>query len=650
MASFGIKPVPGAKMNQNNISSIIIHQPPPAKFARVSLSIFFLEGKLSEAQQILQHTFGYTSFRGDQEAVIDGVLSGQSSLVLMPTGGGKSICYQVPALVFDGLTIVISPLIALMQDQVSSLRQNGVSARYLNSSQSHEEQKNILRAAVNKEIKLLYLAPERLMDENTLALLDTLELSLFAIDEAHCVSQWGHDFRKEYLRLDILAERYPNVPRLALTATADGRTRKEIIEKLAIDGPTYVSSFDRPNIQYRVHQKNKPNQQLLDFIQSEHEGDAGIVYCMTRKKTESVAKHLRSEGIKAHAYHAGMTPKDRQNTQKKFLLEPSIVIVATIAFGMGIDKPDVRFVAHMDLSKNMEAYYQETGRAGRDGQPATAWMVYGFQDVVMLGQMLEKSDADAMHKRVERQKLNAFLAMCEASECRRQLLLQYFGEEAPVKCGNCDLCLNPVKTFDGTVAAQKALSACYRTDQRFGAAYLIDILLGKTNERITNFGHDKLPTFGVGGEYNSTQWKSILRQLIAKGCMSVDASGYGSLKLGENAKAIFKGEEKIHLHEDILHQKDTSTKKRVNKISKDLNLSSDEESLFEALRELRQEIAKEHSLAPYMVFHDASLKDMTKKLPQSLEEFGGVHGVGDAKKSKYGQQFIDLIRAQEKPQ
>ena len=598
---------------------------------------------MSSPSEILQRTFGYSSFRGEQENIIQSTLAGKSSLVLMPTGGGKSLCYQIPAMLFEGVTIVISPLIALMQNQVSALKQNGVEAEFLNSSQSLQKQLSIIDRVKNNKIKLLYLAPERFMNEETLTLLESLNISLFAIDEAHCVSQWGHDFRKEYLKLDILAQRFPQTPRLALTATADQRTRSEIIQKLSISGKTFVSSFDRPNIQYRIHQKNNPKKQIIDFIKSEHDGDAGIVYCMTRKKTENIAELLRSNGIKALSYHAGMSTDDRYEAQHTFLTEPSIVIVATIAFGMGIDKPDVRFVAHMDLSKNMEAYYQETGRAGRDGAPATAWMVYGFQDVVMLGQMLEKSDANEMHKRVERQKLNAFLGMCEASECRRQLLLRYFGEEALMKCGNCDLCLNPVKTFDGTIAAQKALSACFRTNQKFGAAYLIDILLGKSNDRMTKFGHDKIPTFGVGKEYNSTQWKSIIRQLIAKECLMVDSSGYGSLRLTRHAQPIFKGKKQIHLHEDILHQKESSTKKRPRKVKGDIQLSETQETLFESLRNLRHEIAKEHSIAPYMIFHDVSLKDMTQKLPQNLVEFGEIHGVGDLKRSKYGQKFLDVI-------
>jgi ATP-dependent DNA helicase RecQ len=599
--------------------------------------------KLSAALEILKSTFGYPSFRGDQENIINHVIAGGSGLVLMPTGGGKSLCYQVPALVLSGTTVVVSPLIALMENQVTALREHGVKAAYLNSSLSLAEQRQVQRQLLDGDLKLLYVAPERLVTDDFMSLLERSQINLFAIDEAHCVSQWGHDFRKEYLQLSVLNENFPQIPRLALTATADVRTRDEIVSKLNLDGPVYVADFDRPNIQYRIATKNNPKKQLLDFLQSEHSDDSGIVYCMTRKKTEDVAKMLCKSGFNAYAYHAGMSNDKRSATQDKFLTETSVIIVATIAFGMGIDKPDVRFVAHYDLSKNIEAYYQETGRAGRDGEPSTAWMIYGYQDVMMLRQMLEKSDADDLHKRVEQSKLNAFLGLCEATGCRRQLLLQYFGQENHGQCGNCDLCLNPVKTFDGTIVSQKILSACYRTGQRFGANYLIDLLLGQSNERLLKFGHDSLPTYGIGPEFNEVQWKSVIRQLVALNYMSVDQEGYGGLKLAAGAMPVLRGETKVLLHEDILHQQDSKQRKKKNQ-RQQVELTVEQGDLFSKLRELRQNLAKKAKVPPYMVFHDKTLKEIAQQRPDCLEDFSGISGVGEQKLKKYGLDFVTVVR------
>ncbi|MDA9951185.1 DNA helicase RecQ [Oligoflexaceae bacterium] len=596
---------------------------------------------MSEALKILNRVFGYPSFRGEQESIIDHVVGGGSALVLMPTGGGKSLCYQIPALVRPGTAVVISPLIALMQNQVSALKEYGVRAEFLNSSLNADEQRRVEGQFLAGELDLLYLAPERLMSDYMLETLEKSDVSLFAIDEAHCVSQWGHDFRKEYLQLSILAERFPGVPRLALTATADERTRSEIVSKLSLNGPVYISDFDRPNIQYRIAAKDTPKNQLLHFLKTEHDGDSGIVYCMTRKKTEDFAKFLNKNNINAYAYHAGMSHEHRTSVQDKFLGESSIVIVATIAFGMGIDKPDVRFVAHVDLSKNIEAYYQETGRAGRDGEPATAWMVYGFQDVVLLRQMLERSDSDEIHKRVEQAKLNSFLGLCEGTGCRRQLLLQYFGQVHDGSCGNCDLCINPVKTFDGTVAAQKVLSAVYRTGQRFGANYLIDLLIGKENERMVKFGHQNLPTFGVGGEFNDVQWKSIIRQLIAFNFIAVDEERFGGLRLSPLAGGVLKGETTVSLHEDILHQK--ASKKKRAKASLSYEFDSSENPVFQKLRELRKTLAKKAGIPSYMIFHDAALKEMAQVKPKSLDEFSEISGVGEKKLAKYGAAFLEVV-------
>lgn len=602
-----------------------------------------LPNRNSSPKDILNKVFGFNEFRGDQEDIIDQTIRGRSSLVLMPTGGGKSLCYQIPALVCEGTAVVISPLIALMENQVSALKEYGIKAEFLNSSLTASASHSIQSRLLKNDIDLIYIAPERLMTDDMLSLLDRFRISLFAIDEAHCVSQWGHDFRKEYLRLSVLAERFPNIPRMALTATADLRTRKEIVKNLHIDGPIFVENFDRPNIQYRIAPKEKPRQQLLEFLKNEHKDDSGIVYCMTRKKTEETAAFLREKGFDAWAYHAGMSTGDRTDTQNRFLSHPGVVIVATIAFGMGIDKPDVRFVAHLDLSKNIEAYYQETGRAGRDGEPATAWMVYGYQDVVLLRRMLADSDADSLHKRVEQHKLNAFLGLCEGTSCRRQMLLQYFGQEETERCGNCDLCLTPVKTFNGTEPTRKVLSAVFRTGQRYGANYLIDILLGKRNERNEKFGHCELPTFGVGTDFNEVQWRSIIRQLVALNYLTVDPEGYGSLRLATSATPLLRGEAELFLRHDILAQKQKGGKRKKRK-SADIELNANESGLFKKLAEVRRAIAKKANKPAYMIFHDKTLKEMAKSNPRTKIQMAEISGVGEHKLATYGTDFLDVLR------
>ncbi|MEI6706970.1 MAG: DNA helicase RecQ [Methylococcales bacterium] len=506
---------------------------------------------------ILKSVFGYECFRGQQQAAIEHLISGQDALVLMPTGGGKSLCYQIPALVRAGVGIVISPLIALMQDQVSALLQLGVKAAFLNSTLTMEQARGIEQQLLNNELDLLYIAPERLTSPRTLELFAKIKIALFAIDEAHCVSQWGHDFRVDYLQLSILHERFPTIPRIALTATADERTRQEIIVRLKLEhAPLYLSGFDRPNIRYAIVQKQKnPRQQLLTFIRNQHDGDAGIVYCLSRKKVEDTAQWLQSKNIKALPYHAGMNNSDRQKNQQAFLRQDSVVIVATIAFGMGIDKANVRFVAHLDIPKSVEAYYQETGRAGRDGLAANAWMAYGLQDVITLRRMLAGSDADQVHKRLELHKLDAMLALCEQVHCRRQTLLGYFGDLLEQPCGNCDTCLEPVQTWDGTVAAQQALSCIYRTGSRFGVHYLIDVLQGKQTEKILNFNHHQQSTFGIGKKLDEQQWHSVFRQLVARGFVAINFEHFGALNLIEASRPILRGEQQLILRKDSKAEK-----------------------------------------------------------------------------------------------
>ncbi len=593
------------------------------------------------ALELLHSIFGYKTFRGQQETVINHLVSGQDALVVMPTGSGKSLCYQLPALIRPGIGIVISPLIALMQDQVSALLQLGVRAAYLNSTLTFEEIQATERQLLDGELDLLYIAPERLANGAALNLLDRLPIALFAIDEAHCVSQWGHDFRADYLKLSLLHERYPQIPRIALTATADERTRQEIQFRLGLEqAPLFLSGFDRPNIRYRIVQKHNAKQQLLDFITMEHPGEAGIIYCLSRKKVDDTAQWLNSKGINALAYHAGMAGAERQHNQHRFLMEDGLVMVATIAFGMGIDKPNVRFVAHLDLPKSIEGYYQETGRAGRDGLPANAWMAYGLQDVITLRRMLAESNVNETQKRIEFNRLDAMLALCEHVQCRRQALLGYFGEALAQPCGNCDTCLEPVETWDGTLAAQQALSCIHRTGQRFGVAYLIDVLLGKPTERVVRFGHHEQSTFGIGKQLEEQRWHSVFRQLVAQNLVTVDFANFGALRLTEGCRAILRGEIRLTLRKD----------KRVDKVSDSKSTKNSEKSkaanseLWEALRQKRREFAEQQDVPPYVIFHDASLMAMMEQKPATLEEFALLPGVGKRKLDKYGNDFLAIIK------
>ena len=588
-------------------------------------------------QQILQDIFGYTRFRPPQGEIIDTVCAGGDALVLMPTGGGKSLCYQIPALARPGCGIVISPLIALMQDQVDALRQLGIRASFLNSTLSPNAEAAVERELVDGELDLLYLAPERLSQARMLALLKGSPLALFAIDEAHCVSQWGHDFRADYLRLTLLHEQFPTVPRIALTATADARTRGEILSRLALDdAKKFIAGFDRPNICYRIAARHNAKTQLLKFLKEEHPQDAGIVYCMSRNKTEQIADWLHSEGFTALPYHAGLDAHTRAEHQSRFLKEDGVIVVATIAFGMGIDKPDVRFVAHLDLPKTVESYYQETGRAGRDGLPANAWMVYGLQDVIKLRQMMANSEGSEEHKRAEQHRLNAMLGLCEITTCRRQALLNYFGETLPEPCGNCDTCLYPVDTWDGTDAARKALSAAYRTGQRFGVNHLIDVLRGAENDRIVQWDHHLLPTHGVGSDLDANQWRSVFRQLVARGYFSVDLEGFGSLKLEEKCRPLLKGEETIHLRREV---KQTSARRQTKTpLPADIDVG-----LWETLRDCRRKLAEEQGVPPYVIFHDSTLQEMCVLRPRSLEAFSQLSGVGERKLEKYGTIFIEAL-------
>jgi ATP-dependent DNA helicase RecQ len=590
---------------------------------------------------ILNQVFGYDDFRGDQEAIIAQVTGGGDALVLMPTGGGKSLCYQIPALVRPGTTVVISPLIALMQDQVTALRQLGVRAAFLNSSLTPDQAWALEQELLQGRLDLVYVAPERLLTERFLNLLEQVPLALFAIDEAHCVSQWGHDFRPEYVQLGILQERWPGVPRIALTATADAPTRNEIAARLHLErARIFVASFDRPNIRYRVVEKANPRQQLLRFLRREHPHDAGIVYCLSRRKVEETAAFLQSQGFNALPYHAGLSPELRQANQDRFLREEGVLIVATIAFGMGIDKPDVRFVAHLDLPKSLEAYYQETGRAGRDGLPADAWMTYGLADVVLLRRILEESDAEERFKRIERHKLNAMLGYCETTECRRQVLLHYFGEPLPAPCGNCDTCLEPVETWDGTEAARKALSCAYRTGQRFGSAYLVDVLLGRDNERIRRFGHDRVSTFGIGKELGAEQWKSVYRQLVAAGLMRVDMEGHGALKLAPESRPLLRGERSLRLRRDPDRQ---APKAEGRRAVPETFADPADHALWEALRRHRMQLARDQGVPPYVIFSDATLKEMVLYRPRERGELTRISGVGAVKLERYGDQFLEVL-------
>lgn len=591
------------------------------------------------ALTVLQEVFGYDSFRGPQQAIIDHVVTGGDALVLMPTGGGKSLCYQIPALLRDGTAIVVSPLIALMQDQVAALVQNGVRAAYLNSSLDYHEAVEVENRLRSGELDLLYVAPERLATPRMQALLEQARIALFAIDEAHCVSQWGHDFRPEYRQLSQLHQRFPQVPRIALTATADVPTRGDIVEHLQLqDAALYNSGFDRPNIRYHIAEnQGNAREQLLRFIRENHNGEAGIVYCLSRRKVDDTAAWLERQGLTALPYHAGLPAEQRQHYQTRFLREDGVVVVATIAFGMGIDKPDVRFVAHLNLPKSIEAYYQETGRAGRDGLHADAWMAYGLQDVITLRQMQQDSSAHDHQKRIEQQKLDAMLGLCEIISCRRQTLLHYFGDHLDAPCGNCDNCLTPPETWDATVAAQKALSCVYRTEQRFGVTYLVDVLLGKNNERITRFGHDKISTFGIGKDLSANEWKALFRQLIASGFLSVDMEGHGGIRLTADAKPVLRGEQPLTLRKP-------SKTRTARRGSKSHSAAPGHGPLWEALRQHRKALAEAQGVPAYVIFHDATLAEMTEQKPHSLQALGDISGIGARKLEDYGEGFLAVIQ------
>lgn len=591
----------------------------------------------SAALSTLKHVYGYDSFRGDQQLIIETVAGGQSALVLMPTGAGKSLCYQLPSLLRDGVGIVVSPLIALMQDQVNAMQQLGVRAAFLNSSLSMSDQQAVEQQLFNQQLDLLYIAPERLIQPRTLQLLANCNIALFAIDEAHCVSQWGHDFRADYLGLSRLAELFPTIPRVALTATADQRTRLEIVEQLSLHNcPQFVSGFDRPNIRYAITAKTNARKQLLAFLRNRRD-EAGIVYCLSRKKVEETAAWLTAQGFNALPYHAGLPSALRENHQNRFLREDAVIIVATIAFGMGIDKPDVRFVAHLDLPKSIEAYYQETGRAGRDGENAEAWMVYGLQDVVRLQQMLAQSEGHEQFKRVERHKLDAMLGLCEITSCRRRVLLNYFDDQGAEHCGFCDNCQIPPQTWQATEAAQKLLSCIYRTGQRFGVAYVLDVLMGRENERILHYGHEKLSTYGIGKDLSEPQWRSVIRQLVVRGLLYVDVEAYSALQLTERCRPILKGEQSLELRKDEFT---TVSQKRVKPKA---SVAPEDQILWDALRECRKQLAEENNVPPYVIFHDKTLHEMLELRPMSRMEMLALTGVGESKLDKYGAEFIEVI-------
>jgi ATP-dependent DNA helicase RecQ len=593
--------------------------------------------------KILQTVFGYDQFRLQQEAIIQRLLAGQNAAVIMPTGGGKSICYQIPALMRKGTGIVVSPLISLMQDQVDALKQLDICAEYLNSNLDGGQQYRVIEALLSGSLDLLYVAPERLMMPDFLNLLTRVDLSLLAIDEAHCISQWGHDFRPEYRKLAEVRNQFPNVPCIAATATADDPTRREIVQQLHIeDEGLFVAGFDRPNIRYAVVQKNNAKQQLLRFIETQHSKDAGIVYCLSRRKVEDVAQWLVEQGHNALPYHAGLAAEVRLENQDRFLKEEGLIVVATIAFGMGIDKPNVRFVAHMDIPKSPESYYQETGRAGRDGLPANAWMTYGLADVVLMQKILSDSEADEEHKRVEWHKFNALVGYCESAQCRRQVLLSYFGDTMDEPCGNCDTCLTPVETFDGTVAAQKFLSCVHRTGQRFGAGHVVDVLLGKMTNKIESFGHQALSTFGIGEEHSVGQWRSIARQLVTANYLSVDIEGYGGLRLTPDCGAVLKGEKQVLFRKDPKPERRSRKKEKTSPAKNDL-LDDQTQPLFDALRDLRLELAREQGIPPYIIFHDSTLIALAQNRPKTVDDLGYIPGVGAVKLERYGEAFLNVI-------
>lgn len=599
---------------------------------------------------ILRQVFGYGDFRGRQREIIDRVMGGGDALVLMPTGGGKSVCYQVPALCRTGTAVVVSPLIALMRDQVEALRAAGVRAAYLNSSLDEGDARAVRRELAAGRLDLIYAAPERVVLPSFLEALGQIRISLFAIDECHLVSIWGHDFRPEYIQLDVLADLFPRVPRIALTATADARTRDDIRRRLRLEGaPVYVSSFDRPNISYEIVVKDNPKRQLLNFL-SRHSGHSGIIYCLSRSKVDEMADWLRKSGWPALPYHAGLSPAVRQENQDRFLKEDSLIMVATVAFGMGIDKPDVRFVVHLDLPGSMEAYYQETGRAGRDGLPSEAWMAYGMSDAAQRRRMIGEGDSPDDVKRVEHSKLDALLGLCEGADCRRRVILGYFGEETDGKCGNCDNCRNPPPTWDGTESARKALSAIYRTGQRFGVNHVIDVLIGSRTEKIEHFGHDALPTFGVGKDLDRGEWRSVLRQLLAAGRISVDHGSHGALHLTETARPLLRGEEKIILKRDPSATTTRALRSALRpKRGADgeaplvPDLSDDGRRLFQALRQVRKRLAEVSSVPPYIICHDTTMLEMARQRPRTRDDLLRIPGMGAAKIEKYGSAFLDVI-------
>ncbi|MGY0560147.1 DNA helicase RecQ [Luteimonas sp. A277] len=599
------------------------------------------------ALEVLQRVFGHSAFRGEQAAIVDHVASGNDALVLMPTGGGKSLCYQLPALLREGTAIVVSPLIALMQDQVEALNQLGVRAAYLNSTLEADAAQAIERQLLDGKIDLLYVAPERLLTPRFLSLMDRAPLALFAIDEAHCVSQWGHDFRREYRELTVLHERWPQVPRVALTATADPPTQREIAERLQLeDARRFVSSFDRANIRYTVVQKDSAKRQLLDFLQA-HQGEAGIVYCLSRRKVEEFAEYLAEHGIDAVPYHAGIDARIRAANQRRFLHEDGVVVVATIAFGMGIDKPDVRFVAHVDLPKSIEGYYQETGRAGRDGEPAEAWMCYGLGDLVLLRQMIEQSESGEERKRLEHRKLDALVGFCESMRCRRQVLLANFGEEYPEVCGNCDNCLHPPEAWDATEAAQKALSCVYRSGQRFGAAHVIDVLRGSDNEKVRQFGHDRLSTHGIGADMDARSWRGVFRQLVAHGLLEVDGEGYGGLRLTAASRPVLTGGERVMLRRITPPRRERDRSGASRASAPQVELASADLLLFEALREMRARLAREQNVPAYVIFHDATLRGIAAERPTTEAELAGIGGIGAGKLARYGDMVLETVREME---
>lgn len=622
---------------------------PGSRLGRVAATETHLEaGTESEALDTLRRVFGYDSFRGEQAAIVEHVIAGGDALVLMPTGGGKSLCYQIPALVRPGVGVVVSPLIALMQDQVDALRNAGVRAGFLNSTQDYAARQEVESAFLSGELDLLYLAPERLSVEATVRLLDRGKISLFAIDEAHCVAQWGHDFRPDYLQLSALHERWPDVPRIALTATATEATHKEIATRLNLDEARhFVASFDRPNIQYRIVGKNSPQRQLLELLRTEHQGDAGIVYCLSRNSVEKTAEFLVQNGIPAVPYHAGLDARVRAKHQSRFLREDGLIVVATIAFGMGIDKPDVRFVAHLDLPKSVEGYYQETGRAGRDGLPSTAWLAYGLQDVVQQRKMIDTSEGDDAHRRRLGAHLNAMLALCETVECRRVQILNYFGQKAE-PCGNCDTCLNPPEKWDGTVPAQKLLSTIVRLRnerrQKFGAGQVIDILLGKSTPKVTQFQHDTLKTFGIGTELREPEWRAVVRQLLAQGWLAVEGD-YGSLVLTEASAEVLGGDREVMLRREPERTAAPRARGASRKAAPAVDMPAEAAPLFERLRAWRAGVAKEQGVPAYVIFHDATLRQIATQQPSSLADLGTVSGVGENKLAKYGEGVLETLAA-----